>query len=139
VLAERVLAALPEDPRDAALRLSIALALARHARVEQLLATTPPNALGGTLAVADAYLQIGKPERARALLDERERSGDEDQSRRLWLEGACQLALGNRAAAAELLARVPAGSLYYARARAALKQAFSAAGMPALGAEVADK
>jgi len=139
VLAERVLAALPEDPRDAALRLSVALALARYARVEQLLATTPPDALGGPLSVADAYLQIGKPDRALALLDERERSGDDDPSRRLWLEGACQLALGNPTAAAELLTRVPPASLYYARARTALRQAFTAAGLPALGAELADR
>jgi tetratricopeptide (TPR) repeat protein len=136
VLAERVLAALPDDPRDAALRLSVALALARYARVEQLLATVAPHALGGTLTVADAYLQIGKPERASALLAERERSGEDDPNRRLWLEGACQLALGDPAAAAELLVRVPAGSLYYARARTALRQAFGAAGLPALGGEV---
>ena len=136
VLAERVLGALPEDPRDAALRLAVALALARDARVEQLLATTPPTRLGGTLAVADAYLQIGEPERALALLEEREPEGEDDPNRRLWLEGACRLALGNARAAADLLVRVPEGSQYRARARAALAQAYAAAGLPALGREV---
>ena len=137
VLAERVLGALPEDAQDAPLRLSVALALARNERVEQLLVTTPPAQLGGTLTVVDAYLQIGKPERALALLEERERAGEDDPNRRLWLEGAARLAIGDAAAAAELLVRVPAGSQHHAQARAALQHAFAAAGLPALGRELA--
>jgi Flp pilus assembly protein TadD len=95
---------------------------------------TPPDRLGGMLEVADAYLRIGRSERALAALEE---AGDADPSRRALLTGLAQLDLGNAAAAARELSRVPAGSTYAPRARTALAQALQSAGLAALGREVA--
>lgn len=136
VLAERVLQALPDDGHDALLRLQVALALRRHERARLLLESNPPDALGGELNMADAFLQIDQPERALAVLDEREGGGEDDAPRRTLLQGLGKLALGDAAAAAELLARVPAGSAYYARAREELGRAFESAGMPAVAKEI---
>jgi hypothetical protein len=85
-LASRVLAAMPQSEQDARLRLQVALALMRREQVELLLATTPPEALGGPLEEAEAYLRIGKLERAMAALDEQAADG-EDPLRRALLRG----------------------------------------------------
>jgi thioredoxin-like negative regulator of GroEL len=139
VLAERVLQALPDDGHDALLRLQVALALRRNERALLLLASNPPEAFGGSANVADAFLQLGKPDRALAQLDEREHAEGDDAPRRTLLLGMCKLALGDPAAAAELLARVPAGSSYFTRARQELAHALQSADMPALAGEVASK
>jgi tetratricopeptide (TPR) repeat protein len=132
-LAARVLAVTPPAAVDARVALAVALALARSEQVELLLAVTPPDRVGGTLEVAEAYLRIGRSERALAALEE---AGDADPSRRALLTGLAQLDLGNVAAAARELSRVPPGSAYAARARSALAEALQSAALGALATEV---
>jgi tetratricopeptide (TPR) repeat protein len=135
-LALRVLSVLPPEDRDARLRLSVALALERHEEAELLLASTPPEALGGPLEIAEAYLRIGRAERALASLDEADASDAADPHHRALLTGLSLLALGRPADAAEQLARVPVGSAHRARAVHGIAQALQAAGLDALGHEV---
>jgi tetratricopeptide (TPR) repeat protein len=134
-LASRVLAAIPESEQDARLRLQVGLALMQREPLELLLATTPPEALGGPLEVAEAYLRIGDLERALAALDEQAVT-DDDPARRALLRGLVLLELGQAARAAQWLASIPRGSAYRARALRGLEQALEAAGLGALGREV---
>ncbi len=135
-LASRVLSVLPAAPEDARLRLAVALALEQRERVELLLRDTPPEALGGPLEMAEAYLRIGQPQRALALLEEADGTSDSDPHRGALLRGRALVALGRPAEAAAALAQIPRGSAYHARAVRALAQALQVAGLPALALEV---
>ena len=138
-LASRIAALLPESERDPRLSLRIALALARTAQVELLLATEPPDRLGGTLEIADAYLRIGRPERALRALEEQASSVEPDTHRRALLLGLALLGKGDAARAAMELARIPAASEFAAPARAALVQALQAGDLGTLAQEVAER
>jgi thioredoxin-like negative regulator of GroEL len=136
-LAERLLEHVPEGERDPRLRLQLALALMQTEQVELLLAVEAPERLGGPLEIADAYLRIGRPERALRALEERASADEADPNRRALLQGLALLDGGQPARAALQLARVPAGSAYAPRARAALAAALRAGGLGALATEIA--
>jgi hypothetical protein len=130
--AQRLLAMLPAVDRDARLRLDVLLALAQTEAVELLLATTPPEALGGPLAVAEAYLAVDRPERALEALDEQNAAAEPDPQRRNLVYARALLALGRPAQAALIAARVPVGSAHRRAALETLQRALEAAGLPAL-------
>jgi tetratricopeptide (TPR) repeat protein len=135
-LALRVLEGIAPVEQDAPLRLQTRLALMQREQVELLLATTPPEALGGPLEIADAYLRIDRPERALAALEEQASASDDEPHRRGLLRGLALLGTHQPASAALLLARIPAASAYHARAVQGLQQVFEATGLEALGREV---
>jgi thioredoxin-like negative regulator of GroEL len=136
VLAARVLSTLPPEACDPKLLLEAQLEAMRRDEVELLLRTTPPDALGGPLAIAEAYLRIGKPQRALAALQEQSPAVEDEPQRRRLLEGLALLGSGQAARAALSLASVPKGSEYYLRAALGLRQALEAAGLPALAHEI---
>jgi predicted Zn-dependent protease len=136
-LAARLLAPLPQTDRDARLRLDALLALAELDAAELLLTTTPPEQLGGPLAVAEAYLAIDRPARALELLDEQSTAEDPDPQRRTLLHARALLASGRFAEAATTAARIPTTSIHHRAARETLSQALQAADLPALAGELA--
>ena len=136
-LAARILAVLPVTDDDVRLRLQLSLALADHAQVEMLLATTQPVLLGGPLEIADAYLQIGRPANALDAVDQQDTAIDTDPHRRALLRAEALIQLGRPAQAALLLAKIPRGSKFGARALQALHDALDASALSALAQEVA--
>jgi tetratricopeptide (TPR) repeat protein len=136
-LAARLLAPLPQTDRDARLRLDALLALSELDAVELLLATTPPQHVGGPLAVAEAYLAIGRPARALELLSEQSAAEDPDPQRRTLLHARAMQAAGRYADAATAAASIPSTSIHHPAARQTLVRALKAGGLPALAQEVA--
>jgi hypothetical protein len=135
-LASHVLSALPDAERDARLRLDVALALEQHERAELLLASTSPEVLGGPLEMAAAYLRLGRPAPALALVQEQDSVDDADPNLRSLLRGQALLALGRPSEASAAFRAVPAGSAHSAAAREGIARALQAAGMFELSAEV---
>jgi tetratricopeptide (TPR) repeat protein len=133
-LAARLLAALPANPEFAALRLRVALELGSRDDAERLLVTTPPNALGGPLDVAEAYLAIERP--AQTLEQLATLDPATDPQRHALLRGKALLALGKPGEAALQLARIPSNSAHYAAARLGLAQALQAGGLSSLAAKL---
>jgi tetratricopeptide (TPR) repeat protein len=113
-------------------------ALADHdtTTAEALLATTPPDRLGGPVAVAEGYLAIGRPDRALEHLEQTAESEEAVPHRRAVARARALLGLNQPAEAAALAARVPKASRHYAEARRTLIEALEAAGLPALAREV---
>jgi len=135
-LAARLLAALPPSDGHARLRLDASLALAQTDAAELLLATTPPEALGGPVAVAEAYLQIGRPARALESLDLQSAGHERDPQRRTVARARALLALGRLAEAAMTAAQVPPSSTHHRAALTTLGQALESAALPALAREL---
>ena len=100
-----------------------------------LLRTQPPDAFGGPLEVAEAYLRAGRPQRAREALAS-VANADETDTRLRLLRGEAQLALGLYTEAATTLATIPHASLLHQRALAGLRLALEAQGLSALAQEV---
>ena len=136
-LAARILAVLPVTDDDVRLRLQLGLELADLAQVEMLLATTQPDLLGGPLEVAEAYLQIGRPANALEAADQQDSAIDADPHRRALLRAQALIELGQPAQAALLLAKIPRGSKFGARALLALHDALDASALSALAEEIA--
>ena len=135
-LAARALAAFQPSERDAQLRLQVALARADRPRAEQILLETPASWLGGTLALAQAYVKLGLYAQARAQLDELDGSADADPHLRALLLGQCLLGLGQPAEAAAIFASIPEASAHGPAARAGLREALTQGGLPELAAEL---
>lgn len=136
-LAWRLLEGVPEESRDAALVLRALLATARFEEAAALLARERPDAFGGALVVAEAYLRAGQPAAALDVLDTFDVAATEDTPNARVLRGEANLALGRWLDAARLFASVPPASLYHARARAGLAHALRAQGLDGMAAEVA--
>jgi tetratricopeptide (TPR) repeat protein len=128
----------PPRPLTADPRLTLDTALAFHetARIENLLATTPPDQLGGPVAVAEAYLAIDQPARALELLAERMTADDPDPYRRTLAHAQALLLTGHAEEAASLASSVPKASAHHGAAQRVVRQALEAAGLPALADEV---
>jgi len=135
-LAARLLAALPPTDGDARMRLDAALALAQTDQAELLLATTPPEPLGGPVAVAEAYLQIGQPARALETLEQQSAAHEPDPQRRTVARARALLALGRLAEAAMTATQVSQRSTHHRAALATLSQALESAALPALAREL---
>lgn len=133
-LATRLIAALPVRESDTALRVRVALARGARSDAEGLLATAPPEALGGAVETARLWLAAGRPERAYELA--REAAAIDGAPDAELVAGEAALAAGQLDDAAAAFARVPAEASGGARARAGLVEALTRAGMPALAAEV---
>lgn len=136
-LGSRLIAGVPEASRDPALALRALVDTARFDEAAALLAREPPDAFGGALVVAEAYLRIGKPAAALEALDALAATTTEDTPNARVLRGEAALALGHWLDAAKLFASVPPASLHRARALAGLAQVLRAQGLDALAAEVA--
>jgi tetratricopeptide (TPR) repeat protein len=136
VLAARVLRVLPPSEIDARLRLQVALALADLAWAQRVLTESSPSTLGGPLAVAAAWLEIGRPAAALDALEERERAHDQDPQARALLRAEALVELGRPGEAARELDAIPPASAHYAKARAVLARALEAAGLPELAHQV---
>jgi predicted Zn-dependent protease len=121
------------DPR---LALDTALAFHDAARVEHLLATTPPDQLGGPVAAAEAYLAIDRPARALELLAERSTANDPDPHRRSLVQAQALLLTGRPTEAATLAAAIPKASAHHHAATRVLALALEAAALPALAREL---
>jgi len=140
-LALRCLEALPPRGADAARRLRALLADARFDQAETLLATTPPDELGGPQAVAEAYLQMGRPRAALPLLETagalRSAAGRPDSSHRRLRLAQALLYSGDTLAAVATLERLRPSPEQAGQARTLLADALRAGGLGALADEVA--
>jgi predicted Zn-dependent protease len=128
-LALELLAAVPASEADTPLRLRATLALGRSAECEHLLSSMPPHWLGGPLAMAEAYLQAGRPDEALRVLQESD-SGKDDAisaSRRAALIARSLVAAGRAREATALLGQVDT--------RAATCEALEASALVALARE----
>jgi hypothetical protein len=134
-LALELLEALARRPDQAELRLRGLLACAEFGAAEQLLRETDPELLGGTLAVARAYLRIGQAAAALELAQAFQLAHPDDQAATLLVAQA-QLKSGAYVEAAEAFSRVPAAASGGSAARAGLVQALIAAGAPELAREI---
>jgi tetratricopeptide (TPR) repeat protein len=133
-LAVPLLGGLGSDPAAGALRLQVLLAAAEYAGAEQLLASEPAEALGGTLTVVAAYLRLGQPERAEERLAEvAEVPGDWPRQR---LAGQIALELARCSEAAGLLGGIPEASAEFAAALADLRHALRCAGLAEVATEL---
>jgi tetratricopeptide (TPR) repeat protein len=134
-LALELLDALERRPDRAELRLRALLACAEFGAAEQLLHETDPELLGGTLAVARAYLQIGRPAAALELAQAFQLAHPDDQAATLLVAQA-QLKNGAYVEAAEAFSRVPAAASGGSAARVGLVEALTAAGAAELAREL---
>jgi tetratricopeptide (TPR) repeat protein len=134
LVALRVLEALPERAAAPALRVRAALAAGAPEVAEGLLATTPPDALGGPAAAARLWLAAGRPERALELALEAAAATPGPEAH--LAVAAAARALGRADLAARHAALVPAGAAEHEAAVAALAEALADGGHPALGREV---
>lgn len=136
-LALRMLSALPaRSAVDGPLLLDAQLALRADGAVEALLATTPAADLGGILRVAEAYVQIGQPQRALLALSERATAEEREPHRRSLVTARAMLAAGDAAGAAEAAATIPEGSAYRTAALEVIAGALRASGLPETGREI---
>jgi tetratricopeptide (TPR) repeat protein len=136
-LASRLLASLPRSPEVAALRLRVAQDLGRRDEVERILVTTPPNALGTPLDLAETYLAIQRPAQALEQLGLVDRASA--PHRFALLHARALLALGDPGQAALQLARIPPDSANHPAARIALAHALQAGGLPSLASELENR
>ena len=120
---------------DVQLLLSAQLAAGRWQEAEQLLVTAEPASLGDTSTIAEAFLRVGKPERAAELASAALVSSPDPRLELVLAEA--DLALGRYAEAARRLSLIPPKSAVYARSRRALIRALSGGGLAAVGAELA--
>lgn len=132
-LALDLLDLLGERP-DAPLQLRALLACGRFSAAEELLRVTDPELLGGLLAVARAYLTIGRAAEALELALAYHTVHPEDAHGALLLAEA-QLASGAYADAAESFAKL-VKSGRSSEARDGLARTLAAAGLPELAREV---
>jgi tetratricopeptide (TPR) repeat protein len=128
-LALELLAAVPASETDTPLRLRATLALGRSAECEHLLSSMPPHWLGGPLAMAEAYLQAGRPDEALRVLQESDSGRDDAASaaRRAALVARSLVAAGRAREATALLSQVDT--------RAATCEALEASALSALARE----
>lgn len=133
-LAARLVAALPSREADTGLRVRVALARGARGEAEGLLATATPEALGGPVATARLWLEVGRPERAYELAREAVALDGSPESE--LVAGQAALAAGHPDEAASTFARIPRDVSSSAQARSGLAEALRQAGMPALAAEV---
>ncbi|HKP55901.1 MAG TPA: hypothetical protein VJV78_04245, partial [Polyangiales bacterium] len=137
-LALDLLEPLARRPDQAELRLRALLACAEFGAAEQLLHETDPELLGGTLAVARAYLKIGRAAQALELAQAFQLAHPDDQAATL-LVGQAQLSAGAYVQAAESFARVPAAASGGTAAREGLVRALTAAGATELARKVGER
>jgi tetratricopeptide (TPR) repeat protein len=132
-LALDLLDLLGERP-DAPLQLRALLACGRFGAAEELLRVTDPELLGGLMAIARAYLTIGRAAEALELALAHHTVHPEDAQGTLLLAEA-QLASGQFADAAESFA-TSVRSGHSSEARDGLARTLAAAGLPELAREV---
>ncbi|HKU37049.1 MAG TPA: tetratricopeptide repeat protein [Polyangiales bacterium] len=135
-LALELLAPLERRHEHAELRLRALLACAQLGAAEQLLRETDPELLGGTLAVARAYLRIGRAAEALEIASAYRLAHPDDRAATLLVAQA-ELARGAYVEAAEAFSRVPAAASGGSEAREGLVRALEAAGASELASEVA--
>jgi tetratricopeptide (TPR) repeat protein len=128
-----LLDALPVDPSDAELRLDALLALGRTAECEHLLATTPPDWLGGPVALARAYLAIDRADAALSLLEERTARPERGRE---CLIGRALVDVGRSTSAASAIMQALRDPTQRAAAKQALAAALEASALPALASEI---
>ncbi len=136
-LAARLLAAMPELPEDRPLRLRALVSARRLDDAEALLRTWMPEGAPELLVVAEGYLAIGQPARARDLAEVALR-GDGGPAAHLLL-GRALRAMGRPTEAAVTLAAIAPGSDAWPRAPLALAAALRDAGRPAAAALALDR
>jgi tetratricopeptide (TPR) repeat protein len=134
LVALRLLEALPRRAAAPALHVHAALAAGRPEVAEGLLATTPPDALGGAAAAARLWLAAGRPERALELAQEAVAASPCPEAH--LAVAAAARALGRADLAARHAALVPPGAAEREAALATLVEALGDGGHPALGREV---
>lgn len=133
-LALPLLERMPREAGLARLRIRALVASGRSEDIEGLLAATPAEQLGGPAHKAELWLAAGRVDRALELAEEAAALGADPDAWRI--AGRAHLAMGEPAAAAELLAKVPRGADGYADARVALADALRSRGLRALANEV---
>jgi Tfp pilus assembly protein PilF len=131
----RLLDLVPRDQGDPALRLRALASVGPLAELEGWLATHESLQPDERLIAARAYLLLAKPEAAAASVEADRVARVGDPALQL-LAAEVELSRGAYATAAELFARIPAGTGASAAARVGLSQALSACGLSELGAEL---
>ncbi|MEZ4256847.1 MAG: tetratricopeptide repeat protein [Polyangiales bacterium] len=133
--AARLFAALPEnvgDPRD---RLRAFIATHRTDEAEAWLRSHDESALGGRLAVAAAFVDIGKPAAGLELLETPR--GVAPSPAVAFVRARAHIATGDFNSALTDLSQIPAGSSVSDKSHALLCEALAARGLPALADELA--
>jgi hypothetical protein len=117
----------------AALRARAFLAAGRNVEAEGVLSLAPPEAFGGPRAMAELWLDAGRPDRAAELAREALSLGD---ARARVVLAEALVALDEPVAAAEEAARVPPDATDRHEAWAILRRALDEAGAAGLAAEL---
>ncbi len=136
LVAGRLLAALPPESLDRELAIETAIAAHDRAAAERLLAFPEGDDARALVRDARHWLALGDAARA-AELAEVARARDDAGSEATLVLADARLAGGRPGDAAALYASIPAGASSHDAAREGLARALEAAGLPALGAEVA--
>lgn len=135
IVAQGLLARLPEETVDRELAIEVAIAAGDRDAAERWLAFPRDERPASLTSDARHWLALGDAARA-AELAEVARSDASASSEATLVLGQARLASGDAAGAARLFASVPSGSSASDEARAGLAAALGAAGLPALGAEL---
>jgi predicted Zn-dependent protease len=135
IVAQHLLARLPESAVDRELAVEVAIAAGDRAAAERWLAFPEGEHPRSLTRDARHWLALGEPDRA-AELAEVARSDAEAGSEATVVLAEARLAAGHPAEAARLFASVPAGSSAAEEARRGLADALAAAGLPALAEEI---
>jgi tetratricopeptide (TPR) repeat protein len=133
MLASHLAERLSEGPEAAALRARAWLAAGRDVEAEGLLSLASPEAFGGPRAMAELWLEAGRPDRAAELAREALSLGD---ARARVVLAEALLALEEPVVAAEEASRVLPEATDRARAWAILRRALGDAGAAGLAAEL---
>ncbi|MGE3633449.1 MAG: hypothetical protein AB7P00_26350 [Sandaracinaceae bacterium] len=133
-IAARLLAALPDDETNRELRLDALIAARRYDDAATLLGGWMPEGPEELLRVADGYLAIGDPARARDLAEVAARG--EGGPRAQLAIGRALAAMGDRGRAATVLSAIGPGTGAWPDAPIALADVLRDAGLPARAAEV---
>ncbi len=136
VIAQRLLSRLPEEAIDRELAIEVAIAAGDRDAAERWLAFPRDERPASLTADARHWLALGDPTRAAELAEVASTDAGASSEATLVLAEA-RLASGAAVEAARLFASIPEGASAHEEARAGLASALAAAGLPALGAELA--
>jgi tetratricopeptide (TPR) repeat protein len=136
LVAHRLLSSLPPRTVDRELAIDVAIAAGARDDAERLLAFESSGSVSALLRDARHWLALNDAARAEELAEVARAEDPTDSSATLVLADA-RLAQGDYARAAELFGSIPRGSAAADEARSGLARALAAAGLPALGAELA--